>query len=233
LSQGEVRELVNAPNLPSTVEGTRDFVSRELITEVLGGKARVFKVRLLLPDQRQETALRKVGGVPRATLYDLCLEGNSTLKKPHAVCLTASEDRDTVFIHLTDLHLSRRNDLIIANLSAVLGTLPKFNNMNDRMRIFIRKANELADRGELDLILLGGDLVDFVNHGVSDRGGEADTNWDIFHEILTGGGNEAEKGNPGVHVPVFTATGNHDWRLHPYDIADVPSPFGLSNEQAK
>lgn len=232
LVQGETRELSDSPPLPSTVDETRDFVCRELLVEGLGGEARLFKVQLLLPDLDPETALRQVGGDPRATLYDLVLEGESVRKKPHAVCLTPTTKSKMAFVHLTDLHLARRNDLMEIGLAAVFGPLPNFNNMNDRMRAFIPKANDLADQGQLDLILIGGDLVDFVNHGVSDKGDEADNNWDFFREVLTGGGIEAKKGNPGLRVPVFTATGNHDWRLHPYDIADASSAFGITEKLA-
>lgn len=150
----------------------------------------------------------------------------------HAVCLTPAPSRGVRFIHLVDLHLARRNDLIESEVAVAVGTVGRFNNFNDRLREFVGKANETADRGELDFVIMGGDLVDFVNQGVSDGAMEPDNNWGVFTEIVTGGDREGARGNTGLRVPVFTATGNHDWRFHPYDVADAASTFGLTDGEA-
>jgi hypothetical protein len=68
LIQGEARELLKYPEHPSTVDKTRDLVSREPLAEVLGGTARVFKVRLILPVLPPEAALLKIVGVPMSTM---------------------------------------------------------------------------------------------------------------------------------------------------------------------
>ena len=195
---------------------------------------RIFKVTLSLSYSDPSKVLRKVNNHFRPSLYDLSLEGPAAQSRPHAVCLTESKDKDLRFIHLTDLHLARRNDLIEEEISTACGPMVGFNNFNDRMRVFIGKANKLADEGELDLVLIGGDLVDFVNHGVSDEAIEDDNNWQVFIEIVTSGGCEYNKGksNYGLRVPIFTSTGNHDWRLHPYDPADVIDAFGIVRSQA-
>lgn len=217
-----------------SVNDTELILSRELLSEVLGGDLRIFKVTLALSDSDPSQVLRKVNNNFRPTLYDLSLEGPATQSRPHAVCLTQSKDKDLRFIHLTDLHLARRNDLIEKEISTAYGPVKGFNNFNDRMRVFIGETNKLADEGELDLVLIGGDLVDFVNHGVSDEAIEDDNNWQVFIEIVTGGGCEhkKEKGNYGLRVPIFTTTGNHDWRLHPYDIANVASRLGIAKARA-
>jgi len=90
-----------------------------------------------------------------------------------------------------------------------------FLNFNDRLREFIHHANALADAGELDFVLALGDLVDFVNHGFG-KAEPGDNNWRVLEEILTGSGEESSRGNQGLRVPVFTTTGNHDWRTYPY-----------------
>lgn len=217
-----------------SVNDTEVILSRELLSEVLGNDLRIFKVTLSLSDSKPSNVLRSVNNNFRPTLYDLSLECPAAQSRPHAVCLTQSKDKDLRFIHLTDLHLARRNDLIEKEISSACGHIKGFNNFNDRMRVFIEEANKLADEGELDLVLIGGDLVDFVNHGVSDEAIEDDNNWQVFIEIVTGGGYEHKKGksNYGLRVPIFTTTGNHDWRLHPYDPADVTGAFGIDRSQA-
>jgi hypothetical protein len=218
--------------LPSTLDETWESISHELFTAVLGGELKIFKIVLSLPALSAPGLLR---GEQRATLYDLLMEGPVSRKKPHAVCLTKSKDSGVRFIHLTDLHLAKRNEIIEYEVASAIGpaSVEKYNNFNQRMRSFIMQANKSADDGDLDLILIGGDLVDFVNHGISDDVDEDDNNWHVFTEILTGSGNEKKRGNPGIKVPVFTTTGNHDWRLHPYDVSLASGTFGLSASSAE
>lgn len=228
-----------APTLPLTQIGTATEIPRssephinstddtrltigEYLRNIVDGDARFFKVTLLLEDTCINAG---------AMMYDLCLD--EAEPKLHAVCLKTSVTKELNFIHLTDLHLSRRNDLIEDEISNVTGPLPGFNNFNENMRRFIKKANAMASNGKLDLVLIGGDLVDFVNHGVSDNGDEPDNNWSVFIEILTGSGDEREKNNFGLTAPVFTTTGNHDWRLHPYDIHDLSAAYNINKKQAK
>jgi len=231
LSQGELSEIeeFSAPSELCTVDGTRLALTKELL-RLLESEARIFKVTLWIPEVTlSQGALRNVDGEPRPAIYDLCM---GSYVKPHAVCLTATDENGAHFIHLTDLHLARRNDLIRAEVSSTIGPADNLNNFNQNFRNFICKANSLSDSAELDFVLIGGDIVDFVNQGVSDSGLEDDNNWRVFIEILTGGGNESESGNPGINVPVFTTTGNHDWRLHPYDILNLSASFAIDRKQA-
>lgn len=235
LIQGDILEIPrHSDPVMLSVNDTEVILSRDLLSEVLGNDLRIFKVTLSLAGYDPSRVLRKVKNNFRPTLYDLSLEGSATQSRPHAVCLTESKDKDLRFIHLTDLHLARRNDIIEEEISSACGPVNGFNNFNDRMRVFIEEANKIADKGELDLVLIGGDLVDFVNHGVSDNAIEDDNNWQVFVDIATGGGCEHKKGknNYGLRVPIFTSTGNHDWRLHPYDPTDVTGAFGIDRSQA-
>ncbi|MBI4007840.1 MAG: metallophosphoesterase [Planctomycetes bacterium] len=233
LVQEDVLEIPQTSDLPSSVDETKEIVSQELLINVLGGGAHIFKIKLSISEPDPSKLLRKVGDGLKPTLYDLCLEERVFQRKLHAVCLVESKDNDLRFIHLTDLHLSRRNDLINDEVSSAVGPIHGFNNFNEKMRKFIKDANELADKGELDIVLLGGDLVDFVNHGISDGVVENDNNWQVFIEIMTGRGHEPRRENSGIRVPIFTSTGNHDWRLHPYDIANAASTFGIDKAQAE
>ena len=99
----------------------------------------------------------------------------------------------------------------------------KFVNFNKNLRLFIEHANDLADQGKLDFVLLLGDLVDFIQHNYGDREDYGENNWRLLCDILLGAearGFQAVK-KPGIKVPVFTRTGNHDWRFFPY------TPWGL------
>ena len=233
LIQKEVHEIPQDTGpLPCSVNDTREIMSRELFLNLLGGRVQFYKIGLSLPEFDKSILLRRVNGVFRSTLYDLCLEGTILQKKPHAVCIKGSKDNGIRFIHLTDLHLARRNDLIEGEIITTTGQIKGFNNFNEKMRKFIKEANGIADKGELDIVLISGDLVDFVNHGVSDEVNEADNNWQVFIEIVTGGGYEPQRENSGIRVPIFTSTGNHDWRLHPYDIVNASSTFGINKDQA-
>ncbi len=84
----------------------------------------------------------------------------------HALCLRPTEER-LRFIHLTDLHVALRNDLYEADLRDTVwfpdprqALRTPFNNFNENLRRFIRYANGLADGGELDFVLILGDLME-------------------------------------------------------------------------
>ena len=96
-----------------------------------------------------------------------------------------------------------------------------FINPNTNLVHFIKTANALALRKELDFIILAGDLVDykFKKNPEETDNDYTDTNFRLLENILTG------KYTHGVElkVPLFTTTGNHDYRLYPYRI----SQYGL------
>lgn len=108
-------------------------------------------------------------------------------------------------------------------------------NFNENVRKFIKKANELADKGELDFVVITGDLVDFAFHGWADEPNYDENNWKTFVNIITGLGLEGTaRNNSGIKVAIFTSTGNHDWRLHPYDpnTSDYNrKSYGLTKEE--
>jgi predicted phosphodiesterase len=228
LNEEQVEELSpDSGHLPSSIEGTRDSISKEVFPNILGGNAKIFKVTLSFVKSDADTLM----GTRSSCLCDL--KCSLSKKKPHAVFLTKKGNDGLHFIHLTDLHISRRNDLIKNEIMAALGPIEQFNNFNDNLRRFIKKANTLFDSGELDLVIIGGDLIDFLNHGVSDSANEPSNNWQVFLEILTGTGHEHNRDNHGIKAPIFTTTGNHDWRLHPYSIKLLHHEFALDKKEAK
>ncbi|OHB79936.1 MAG: hypothetical protein A2V98_11795 [Planctomycetes bacterium RBG_16_64_12] len=85
---------------------------------------------------------------------------------------------------------------------------------------FIQEANALHSRGELDVIVLGGDLVEYVYDGTRPGSSEnsAATNVQALVEALTP-----------LKVPTIAAPGNHDhrafaWRGRTYGLAGVGVP---------
>ena len=203
------------------VSESRFLISTTLRSSIFKGKAQFWRLRIRPQHKLDDTHMRSVQGSARPTLYDLVLyKGDHAIHKaPHALCLRppAPEVR---FIHLTDVHVAERNDLLAQEVNSTLVAKPggaqlTFLNFNDRLREFIHHANALADAGELDFALALGDLVDFVNYGYG-KSEPGDNNWRVLEEILIGSGDESSRGNPGLRVPVFTTTGNHDWRTYPY-----------------
>ena len=203
---------------PKSLEETREDICHEIHVNIFGGAAKYISVNL-----------SGFGGVTPG-LYDLILlSGDKVIRvKKHTVWLYKKSDSDLKFIHFTDLHLARRNDMMEAEISSLGGNVQGFVNFNQKVRDFVKKANTMDD---LDFVVIGGDLVDFVNHGVDDEVDPADNNWQVFEEIMTGGWLEWPLyKNPGIKVPIFTTTGNHDWRLHPYDPLLSPGGFNISTE---
>jgi len=185
-----------------------------------------------------EKYFRKVKGASRSTLYDLSLsvENNVMGRVKHALCLRPAE-AEVRFVHLTDLHVAARNDLWEAEVPAVIVGSPvtpgrqDFKNFNNRVRKFIEWANREADEGRLDFVLGLGDLVDFGRTGLFDRTPD-DSNWSTVIAILTGSPAELSRGNHGLRVPIFTSTGNHDFRTYPYSPRFKIDIFGITKECA-
>ncbi len=175
-------------------------------------------------------------------LYDLVFGRQGCLhKNHHAVCFLSSFAEPFGFVHLTDLHLARRNDEMLAQVLRDAhhrgpGEIAaSFRNFNDHVRRALARVNELAREGELSFAVITGDLVDFAHYGWDDEPRFDRVNWRTFVEILTGGGTEGDKGNDGLAVPCFTSLGNHDWRLHPYSpgLGSYAATFGLTKEETR
>ena len=213
------------PQVLGRVEETRRLTSTTLRSEIFEGKARFWVFSAKAKDPLGDRHFRGTSAEkqPLPTLYDLELHTahkECVHRVPHALCLRG-DGKPVRFVHLTDLHLAERNDLWAAELNSIVrppaeATQEGFNNFNENARLFIRWANCQADKGNLDLVLALGDLVDFVEQGITFP--SAPNNWRVFIDILTGAGNERKRnpGNEGLRLPIFTTTGNHDWRANPY-----------------
>jgi hypothetical protein len=91
-----------------------------------------------------------------------------------------------------------------------------FINPNRNLARLVRMANERASRGDLDLLILGGDLVDYqIPSAEGSRKREpAATNFDLFEGLICGRTGHGDE----LRVPLLTVPGNHDYRLFPYEI---------------
>ncbi|MHA1525938.1 MAG: metallophosphoesterase family protein [Promethearchaeota archaeon] len=98
-------------------------------------------------------------------------------------------------------------------------------NPNNQMRKFIKIMNKKVLQNDLDFIALTGDLVDFAvlsKLPKEDRVYDYNhSNWKIFKEIVL---NLPQKKRRGMDrgeellCPIFTITGNHDYRPFHYDL---------------
>ncbi len=245
LELGSPQEITEGtlPEKFKSVEETRFLISTTLQISIFAGQARFFRYEAKPTPEVGSEAYRKVGQKSCPTLYNLYMEekeGEAGVVH-HALCLRPG-NKEVRFIHLTDLHVALRNDLYKANVRENI-SLPglqdpervRFNNFNDNLRRFIVHANSLADQGGLDLVLLTGDLIDFLRHGFQDREYFGHSNFRLFRDLVLGKGRKEnqEAKNPGLKVPIFTSTGNHDWRFFPYDPEVSYKVFNINQEVAK
>lgn len=230
-----VRELKDEALPPrfEHVDDARLLITTLLRTQILPGY--VFWTAWAKPTTDIKEELLRLVDEPRSTLFDLELSTNGVVppsRVRHALCLRVSNSR-VKFVHLTDLHVAARNDIWAKEVSSsIVGSdIPSgeqhFKNFNERLRKFIKWANELADQDELDFVWALGDIIDFCRTGLFDRT-PGDTNWSALIDILTGSDAETERGNEGLRVPMFTTTGNHDWRTFPYSPTAVIRIFGIT-----
>jgi hypothetical protein len=168
-------------------------------------------------------------------LYDLLFVSSSASPVIAAHCLYArAEWHNFRLAHATDLHISARLDSFrqkLVDAQLALGAAA-FNNCNDNLRDLIRYANACYERGELDGVLLTGDLVDYQFE--ADQAKASGGNFALLERLLLGqspypqppaDGGAAEE----LRVPVFASLGNHDWRANPYELHWAASwgPFKL------
>lgn len=155
------------------------------------------------------------------TLYDVALladAGGWRRVAPHAVYFKRSWDAFG-FVHVTDIHVSKRNDRFkgLLEMSDRPQAAARVYNHNNRFRGFVRYANYLHAIGALDVILSTGDQYDYIFEDGDDPalGGNAA----FLRALILGHA-------PGpdfldveeLRVPIFMTTGNHDYRRNAYHL---------------
>ena len=221
--------------------------------EIIGLEVGVKQVLLPSPGGKLEFVFRQEAGLPTGrrlsnqTLYNVVLKsarGEVLNVAPHAYYCRNNWDRFGI-LHVTDTHVSTRLDAYQEKLAGYHDqTTPKhFNNFNDNFRNFIRYANKLYRKGQLDLILLTGDLADYQFEPNDYRGGGG--NFELFERLLLGQA-PSPTGVPTEELlaPLCATLGNHDYRTDRYALdmevgipglrEEVPSylPMNLTQEEA-
>jgi hypothetical protein len=156
-----------------------------------------------------------------STLYDLELtipnDSGFYPLSPHSVYLK-KDWTNFGLLHITDLHLSLRNEALRAQLYAagLKDAGDNYANCQDQFRDFIRYANHLHSIGLAHGIMATGDLVDYYLEPGDD---ETAGNFRRMRNMILG-----KPFDTGVAVgeelllPIFTTFGNHDHRLNEYPL---------------
>lgn len=142
---------------------------------------------------------------PRRTrVFDLMT--HDTVLRPRAVASRHTGDGVLRIAFASDLHVATLWDDIASALERhAPGLRPT---LLHPMRLFeemLSQLDGLAWRGEVDVLVLGGDLVDYVYRDRHARGGVASTNLPLLLDRLAR-----------LPVPVYAIPGNHDYRLYPW-----------------
>jgi hypothetical protein len=170
--------------------------------------------------------------LPTRTLHDLVFRVGPETRTLAAHSVYTRRSWDTFgIIHATDLHVSARVDGFRGKLRATNSDdrergARRMVNPNDSMRALINYANALHARGEVDLILATGDLVDYVYEDGQDRRGPG--NFGLLERLILGsapGRDPESPPNNELRVPIFLVLGNHDYVTNSYGIyfkIDIP-----------
>jgi predicted MPP superfamily phosphohydrolase len=170
-------------------------------------------------------------GGKKKRLFDVLLAHGSDIKENnHALCVYESIGNNLSFIHSCDLHLAKRNDKILEKIKAKApqneyeDARRNFINFNDNFRHLIRYINNHSD--EIDFLIVSGDLVDYYQPDElydPDQPFEGEvcsfekSNLSIFYDAVLGRGLNQ---NNELTVPIFTTTGNHDFRPYHYNLGE-------------
>ena len=116
-------------------------------------------------------------------------------------------------------------------------------NFNYNLRLLIKFINEQVSKGELDFVLMTGDLVDYIRIG---RGNyQYKNNFEVFIEILLGLNRGLDKypylvddefnNKREILAPIFTLVGNHDYRKGHYTlrVGSIHKIFGLTKKDIR
>lgn len=145
----------------------------------------------------------------------------------HAICVNKAlaEGRNFTIFHVTDTHVTQRNDQIVQMFARTRNRTRsnyiarKFVNVNDNLRAIFAEANRQVRAGEPIVVVITGDLIDYYYDGFRNgrfiwSAGKAnrwkDSNFWKLLQIVTG----LDERAPPLECPVFTVLGNHDFLIH-------------------
>jgi len=164
-----------------------------------------------LPDAESLRFARLVAHVPldvsptpprSAGVLDVMVD--DAVERPNAIGILAPRDR-LALAFASDLHVAAFWQVMAEAVARFAPDLaPKFFHPGRLLARFIDQVNTLAARGDLDLVVLGGDLVDHV-HPQRRVGQAGETNVARLVEALAR-----------LEVPAIVVPGNHDHRSFPW-----------------
>ncbi len=152
---------------------------------------------------------------PPARVRTFDLVAGDVVLRSRCVAAHAASDGTLRIAFASDLHFAEMWDVLAEAVARhASDLLPAFFDPRRHLARMIAQLNATAARGELDVLVLGGDLVDHVYRvGRSLCSGCADeSNVPLLIEALAG-----------LRVPSFAIPGNHDFRLYPWR----PRSYGL------
>jgi len=170
--------------------------------------ATLFQIEVQIAESIPVKAPRSV------TVLDLV--HGAQVERQNAVAMLAA-GRQVRIAFATDLHVSHAwsiiGDVVTRHAPDLLD---QFCHPQSLLARFVAECNELASQGDLDLVVLGGDLVDHVYRDPIGHGSDpiGDSNPRLLLDLLAP-----------LRVPVVAIPGNHDYRVNPWR----PRAFGLGS----
>jgi hypothetical protein len=211
-----LRGLDNGITIPLQVEAVETCRSAEA-DPLISGFAALSEARSFTFSRIMLRASQQLLPAPprRVRLYDILFDGQA--ERPRSVAAFVPSRGKLRLAFAADLHLATAWDAIADAVDRHAPYLAAGLLHPQRLlEQFIAEANSLAAEGQLDLVVLGGDLVDHVyarsRNGVS--GTLDDSNLKGLLSAL----------RP-LQVPTITIPGNHDYRLYPWR----PRTYGLQS----
>lgn len=209
--------------LQDVAAGTRSTLRIATVCELGGDTSHPYAAAYLRERAVRRPLFEVIALVPREleprrprTTAAFHLVRDGALERSRSVAVLAGASRTLRVAFATDLHVARAWDAIAAAIDRHAPDLSgQFWHPQRLLAAFVAEANELAARGELDLVVLGGDLVDHV-HPVAHAGATAaaTSNVQLLLDLLSE-----------LSVPVVAIPGNHDYRVNPWR----PRVFGLGS----
>ncbi len=153
-------------------------------------------------------------------MFDISVDG--VVDRPHSVAIFATPGETLNLAFAADLHLAQLWDEVAAAVERHAPDLrASLLHPHRNVDRFVAEANALASLGELDLVVLGGDLVDqrYARPRASAAAGARATNIARLLDAVNR-----------IEVPTLLVPGNHDYRAFPRrlrssGLGDVGIPF--------
>jgi hypothetical protein len=209
-----LRAVDNGASIPLEVEAV-EHCDAAAADSLISGFAALSESRRLSFSRIKLRAMRPLTPTPpcRVRLYDILFDGR--IERPRSVAAIVPSAGKLMLAFASDLHLASAWDAIAdavdrytPDLSAGL-LRPK-----RQLEKFVGEMNSLTAKGQLDVVVLGGDLIDHVyTHSRNGTPNSLDnSNVKILLDALAS-----------LRAPTITIPGNHDYRLHPWR----PRTYGL------